>query len=342
MIELPFPPSSLSGHTKGHWRTEDVAALRDGYARGLHPKDLVPILGRSRAAIRNRAYKLGITTRDDNWADSELAVLRDAYSAATFRGDVGLAALAESLGRSKVSISRKASSLGLANSRRPVRRKAKVDRRKFKSAADRSAAASLRMKARHLENVHPMAGKTHTPEAREKISRKSRASWAAAPEARKIQQGDRLMAAKIAKYGSITPPRPSASWKAGWREIGGERRFYRSRWEANYARYLQWLVNRGEILDWKYEPETFWFEKIKRGVRSYLPDFRVWENDGTSKLHEVKGWMDARSKTTLKRMAKYHPAEKIIVIRERDYNAIARTVSGLIEGWETSGRSGRW
>lgn len=130
--------------------------------------------------------------------------------------------------------------------------------------------------------------------------------------------------------------------KAGWREIGGYRKYYRSRWEANYARYLQWLKERGEILDWKHEPETFWFEAIKRGVRSYLPDFRVWEKGGSSSLHEVKGWMDDRSKTTLKRMAKYHPNEKIIVVRERDYNAIAKTVGPMITGWEKSERKDRW
>lgn len=140
----------------------------------------------------------------------------------------------------------------------------------------------------------------------------------------------------------ITLPGPDRErWKAGWREFGGQRVYYRSRWEANYARYLQWLVERGEILRWKHEPETFWFDAIKRGVRSYLPDFRVWELDGTSRLHEVKGWMDARSKTTLRRMAKYHPGETIVLIRERDYNEIARKVGGLIEGWEASGRSAR-
>jgi len=132
------------------------------------------------------------------------------------------------------------------------------------------------------------------------------------------------------------------TWKAGWRDIGKKRKYYRSRWEANYARYLQWLLENGQIKDWDHEPETFWFEAIKRGVRSYLPDFRVVENDGTSALHEVKGWMDARSKTTIKRMAKYHPHEKLIVIREKEYNAIARKVSGIIPGWEESGRNGRF
>ena len=124
------------------------------------------------------------------------------------------------------------------------------------------------------------------------------------------------------------------TWKAGWREIGEVPKYYRSRWEANYARYLQWLKENGQIKDWKHESETFWFEEIRRGVRSYLPDFRVWENDGTSKLHEVKGWMDDRSKTALARMAKYHPSETIILIQQKNYNEISRKVGGIINGWE--------
>lgn len=139
---------------------------------------------------------------------------------------------------------------------------------------------------------------------------------------------------KVARYGVVNPSKSRGSWKAGWREIGGRRIYFRSRWEANYARFLEWLKQHGEIVDWTHEPETFWFDKIKRGVRSYLPDFRVLENDGSSNLHEVKGWMDSRSKTTLARMGRYHPKETIIVIRERDYNAIARKVSPLIPDWE--------
>lgn len=127
---------------------------------------------------------------------------------------------------------------------------------------------------------------------------------------------------------------PRGSWKAAWRDIGGKRNFYRSRWEANYARYLEWLKTLGEISDWEHEAKTFWFDGIKRGVVSYLPDFKVTELNGTIQWHEVKGWMDARSKTTIDRMAKYHPSEILIVIREKQYMEIKRKASSLIPGWE--------
>ncbi len=124
------------------------------------------------------------------------------------------------------------------------------------------------------------------------------------------------------------------TWKAGWREFGGKRKYFRSRWEANYGRYLQWLKEKKQITDWQHEPKIFWFEGIKRGCLSYLPDFRVVENDGEETYHEVKGWMDSRSKTTIKRMAKYHPDIKLVVIKEKEYNEILKKVGRLIEGWE--------
>jgi hypothetical protein len=120
----------------------------------------------------------------------------------------------------------------------------------------------------------------------------------------------------------------------GWVTVG-ERRFYvRSMWERNYALYLQWLVERGEIAAWDYECETFWFGGIKRGVVSYLPDFKVTENSGKHIWHEVKGYMDARSKTKLKRMKRFYPHEKVIVIDAKVYYALRSQVKNLVPGWK--------
>jgi hypothetical protein len=102
--------------------------------------------------------------------------------------------------------------------------------------------------------------------------------------------------------------------------------------EANIARYFEWLKNLREIIDWEHEPETFWFEKIKRGVRSYLPDFRVAQNSGVV-YYEVKGYMDARSKTKIKRMAKYYPNVKLLVIDSDGYKTIAKKAKVLVPGW---------
>lgn len=108
----------------------------------------------------------------------------------------------------------------------------------------------------------------------------------------------------------------------GWYSINGNKFYFRSSWEINYARYLEWLLSKKEIEDWGYEIDTFWFEKIKRGVRSYLPDFKVFHNDGKIEYHEVKGYMDDKSKTKIKRMAKYYPKVKLIIIDKDSYKDI--------------------
>jgi hypothetical protein len=127
------------------------------------------------------------------------------------------------------------------------------------------------------------------------------------------------------------------TWKAGWREIGGYNKYYRSRWEANYARYLEHLKARGEIVGWAHEPTTFWFEGIKRGVNNYLPDFQVHMRGETGiieEYHEVKGWMDSKSATKIKRMEKYHPTVKLVVIDRPKYTKLEKEFAGIIEGWE--------
>ena len=127
---------------------------------------------------------------------------------------------------------------------------------------------------------------------------------------------------------------PHGSGKQSWREIGGQRIFFRSRWEANYARYLEWQRLRGDIAKWEHEPKTFWFEGVKRGCVSYLPDFRVTFPNGRVEYHEVKGWMDARSVTKIKRMAKYHPTVQLLVIDAKSYRKLARLFCSTIPGWE--------
>ena len=115
--------------------------------------------------------------------------------------------------------------------------------------------------------------------------------------------------------------------------VDGDRKFYmRSKWEFNYACYLNFLLKHGEILSWEHEPDTFWFEKIRRGVRSYLPDFKVVNKSGSIEYHEVKGYMDPKSKTKIKRMAKYYPEVKLVVIDQKAYNAIKK-IKGMIKGW---------
>ena len=103
-----------------------------------------------------------------------------------------------------------------------------------------------------------------------------------------------------------------ASNKA-WRTIAGRKIFFRSSWEFNYALYLQWLKDKKEIIDWEHEPEIFEFP-IKHGTTRYLPDFKVVISNSKKEYHEVKGYLDNKSKTKIKRFRKYYPDEQLIII----------------------------
>ena len=110
---------------------------------------------------------------------------------------------------------------------------------------------------------------------------------------------------------------------------------YRSGWEANFARYLNFLKSRNLIYKWEFEPDTFWFNEIKRGTRSYLPDFKIWEKKTSEPYYvEVKGHMDSKSKTKIKRMAKYYPNIRLDVVGKKEYTELKNKLSGIIPNWE--------
>lgn len=121
---------------------------------------------------------------------------------------------------------------------------------------------------------------------------------------------------------------------AAWREIGGVRKYFRSLWESNFARYLQWQLERHMIEAWEHEPETFWFEGIKRGVNNYKPDFRVLNAQGLTIYYEVKGYLDSKSKTKLERFKRYFPEIPIFVIDKKWFEANNQTMRLIIPDWE--------
>lgn len=107
--------------------------------------------------------------------------------------------------------------------------------------------------------------------------------------------------------------------------------YFRSKWEANYALFLDFLIKNGDIKNWEYEAETFFFEKIKLGTRSYRPDFKIYNSDGSVEYHEIKGYMDARSKTKLKRMGIYFPDVKLILVERAFYTDMLKKMKGTIK-----------
>lgn len=102
--------------------------------------------------------------------------------------------------------------------------------------------------------------------------------------------------------------------KPEWRTVGGQRCYFRSKREAAYAETLEMMRRTGSIVSWEHEPGWFYFDGIRAGVTRYLPDFRVTFANGRIEYHEVKGWLDPKSVTALRRMAKYHPTVKVVLI----------------------------
>lgn len=135
-----------------------------------------------------------------------------------------------------------------------------------------------------------------------------------------------------------TPEKQYGNSKGG-RRPDLDNRYFRSCWEANYARYLNFLIKAGEIVKWEYEPETFFFEGIRSGTVSYTPDFKLYPKRGEPYFVEVKGYMDDKSRIKLKRMAKFYPAIRVDLLDGDRYRAIARVFKRILPNWETNSKS---
>lgn len=272
-------------------------------------------------SVQERLVKLGIARSHPLFTEQEASRLKNDYLTYLRAGE--LQKLADEMGRTKPFICRKARALGLTDLKRSPKERANYRPHITPGFWD------------NREHPKGMLGKKHTPETLDRLSEINKANQAkisADPEKR-ADINKRTLMTRFSK-GKYSQPRPETSWKAGWREIGGKRKYFRSRWEANYARYLEFLKIHGEIKEWEHECEVFWFEGIKRGCMSYLPDFKVTNKNDSTEFHEVKGWMDERSKTKINRMRIYHPTVKLVLIQEAWFRANNRKLNGLIPEWE--------
>ena len=96
--------------------------------------------------------------------------------------------------------------------------------------------------------------------------------------------------------------------------IGGKYYHFRSKLERNWAAYLQFLKESGEICDWRFEQTKFTFPNETRGAKEFLVDFDILHNDWTLEYHETKGWLQGKDVTKFKRVAKYRPEVKIVLV----------------------------
>ena len=311
---------------KKHWTDVEDRVLESLYMDMPH-RQIALILGRGEGAVRNRCYEKGWRKQAEDWTTSEIHELLAWYlSQGNGKHELNLDEISTRLGRHKTNVCRKARELGLTDRSRPV----------GEAFMDAFRESHKGMWDRH-EHPRGMLGKNHTEEAKAAMSASQKVVQGVIPKKKRRERALKAVATKIEKYGTGNPgilmnSNAYSRCKGGRREDIGDF-YFRSAWEANYARYLNLLISYGKIARWEYEPDTFVFEGETRGAISYLPDFKVWAHDGSFAYHEVKGWMDGRSKTKLKRMKKHYPHVKIIVIGEREYKKISE-YARLIPGWE--------
>lgn len=120
--------------------------------------------------------------------------------------------------------------------------------------------------------------------------------------------------------GKPTSPKASRG-KAGIRNDISDKIYFYSRWEANFARLLNYLK-----VKWEYEPKTF-----DLGSQNYTPDFYLTDIDS---YVEVKNFLWKCSKIRDDKFRKLYPNIKLQLLLKDDYMKLEKTYSRLIKNWE--------
>lgn len=128
--------------------------------------------------------------------------------------------------------------------------------------------------------------------------------------------------AMAVRGGKPTSPKASRG-KAGIRKDISETIYFHSRWEANYARVLNYLG-----VKWEYEPKTFDLE-----TQNYTPDFYL---PNTDEYIEVKNFLWKYSKIRHDKFRKLHPKIKLTLLMKEDYLKLQNRYGKLIGSWEFS------
>ena len=303
--------------------TED---LWESYKRHLSVHRVAKEFGFGSGIVFRRLKKAGYVLKKAEFTPAEDEQIKSYYET-TKPQDFRLDVLKNDLGRSGgTNVCRRALQLGLQT-------------QKNRAASNRTKhLISVAKKDYYSTHEHPKGpiGMKHTEATRKRMSVAHVTHHASRTPEQKAATTLKVVKTKEAR-GNLYAVTQHRAWKSGWHEIGGKRHYFRSSWEVNYAHYLEWLRLRGEIKEWEFEPKTFWFEAIMRGTRSYLPDFRVTENTGKQVYHEIKGWMDPKSVTKLKRMKKYYPEVELLLIDAKQYRVLDKQLKGLVPGWGSSG-----
>jgi hypothetical protein len=290
------------------------------------------------------------------WTTLDVTRLREFYEQYPADQPIPIADIAAVLGRPPQAVRSKAHKLGLSQSTRPrgnaINKRldtptptpcptcgAMFQPRPRGQGWTRTCSRSCATRLQYAEGGHPrgMAGKRHTDETKAAVGAGSRRSWAESPPERRTKAAERLIEAQR----SMPVSENTYTRGRGGKRADLDNQYFRSSWEANYARWLNYRRDVArDLTSWEYEPIVFEFP-VKHGTTSYRPDFRLTFPDGRIEWHEVKGWLTPRGATALKRFAKYYPDEVLVLIDAEPYQAIARFARAVIPTWETGRETGR-
>ena len=101
-------------------------------------------------------------------------------------------------------------------------------------------------------------------------------------------------------------------------------RTYRSKLEARFAQYLDFLQKCGVVSSWDYEPKQciFQYEDVhgKRSDREYWPDFLVNYKNGTRAWFETKGYVQNKDIQKWKLFRRDFPDETLVIVFAKKLN----------------------
>jgi len=239
-------------------------------------------MGRTKKSIVNRVYNKGFNNTRREWTNLELDYIKYYYNN-TPKELFELDELSSYIERNKTVICTKAKELELTNKNRPT---SKSHWEKLNAGREKN----------FKENGHPrgMLGKHHTKETCIQMSKSRLGIKLNLTEQQRKERSER---AKELIKKQIKNVNMYSRTKSGIREDLGL--FMRSNWEANFARILNYNKQ-----NWKYENTIFKLKTEKYGMKNYTVDFDI--DDG---YVEVKGWLDSRSKKTLKMFKESKPEE---------------------------------
>lgn len=113
-----------------------------------------------------------------------------------------------------------------------------------------------------------------------------------------------------------------------------------SNYEYNYALYLDYLYSTHQITGWIRNTTAFGLSeavevpgKASKTQNSYVPDFIVFNLDGTYEIHEVKGWMNERSKAVITQFRKDYPNLAYKIIGKTEIIVLQREFQDKLWGW---------